>query len=444
MEFSNLFFLYLYFPICIGIYFLAPGIKFKNALLILFSLLFYSFGRPGYVPLLLVLSLMNYALPLIIRHRTTALIMTLVINLGMLVFFKLQDRISIPLGLSFYCFSLISYQVDIFRAPEGKSRNFWHFLLFVSFFPKIIMGPIVRYSQISPQLEQRTSDPESVFGGANRFAIGLAKKVLLADPLYRVYEQLGTHASWLSGWGAGLAFMLYIYFEFSGYADMTLGLGRVFGFRLPENFRRPYSAGSVGEFWRRWHISLGSFFKDYVYIPMGGNRKGIFRQLLNLLIVWLLTGLWHGVTGTFVLWGLYFWILLSAEKLFGLLKIKIPCVMGKLITFVFVFFGWIIFASENLSILQERLVKMFSFSTPGVEPTLLVLYNSAPLMIAGFTLSVFGPIFKEHCKVKMQKAPAVMQWILGIAQWLLILGIILLCTASLMGGASKPSMYGSY
>lgn len=444
MEFSNLFFLYLFLPLCVGIYFLAPGMKLKNGVLILFSILFYSIGRPGYVPVLLALSILNYFLPKWVGPRWLVLIFTMTVDVGILLLFKIQNHFAFPMGLSFYCFSLIAYQVDVFRHPDQKAGSFWKFLLFVSFFPKILMGPILRYSQMSEQFENRKAEPKEIFEGALRFALGLGKKILLADPLYRVYEQLNTHSSWLAGWGAGLAFMLYIYLEFSGYADMTLGLGRVFGFRLPENFRRPYTAASVGEFWRRWHITLGTFFRDYVYIPLGGNRKGLARQLVHLLLVWLLTGLWHGFTWTFVVWGMYFFLLLSGEKLFGVLGVRLPRVFGRAVTFVLVYFGWVIFAAEDLLSLWDNIVRMFTFSATGIEPTVLVLYNSGLLIVTGVIISVFGPIWKDKMKIWADNCCQSNQKWIVFGQSLLICVLLILCTLSLMGAAARPSMYGTF
>lgn len=444
MEFSNLFFLYLFLPLCAGIYFLAPGMKLKNAVLILFSLLFYSIGRPAYILVLMGLAILNYAVPKMVRLRWLVLAVTIVADIGVLAYFKLQTRLPSPIGLSFYCFSLIAYQVDAFRKPDDGEGNFWQFLLFVAFFPKMMMGPIVRYSQIAPQLRDRTAEPKEIFRGIFRFAVGLGKKILLADPLYRVYEQLGSHSTWLSGWIGGLAFMLYIYLEFSGYGDMTLGLGRIFGFRLPENFYRPYSSSSVGEFWRRWHISLGAFFKDYVYIPLGGNRKGILRQIFNLFVVWVLTGFWHGITWTFVLWGLYFFLLLTGEKCLHPLHKRLPQTVRRIATFVLVFFGWIIFAAKDISDLFWTLISMFSFTVSGLEPTILVLYNSAPLLITGLVLSVFGPVWKDRLKVRGDKASGTTEKWVAVGQGILICVLLVLCTVSLMSGAAKPSMYGGF
>ena len=445
MEFSNLFFLYLFFPLCAGIYFLAPGMKVKNGILILFSLLFYCFDRPAYVPLIAFLALWNYGIPKLLNKKLRlSLILCLVADIGLLVYFKFRTQSAFPLGLSFYVFSLVSYQVELYRNPKERCDNFWQFLLFVAFFPKIVMGPIARYSQIAPQLKYRQTDQGMIFSGCLRFAVGLAKKILLADPLFRVYEQLGTHSSWLSAWGAGFAFMLYIYLEFSGCCDMALGIGNVFGFRLPENFYRPYTATTIGQFWRRWHITLGTFFRDYVYIPLGGNRKGLVRQILNLLVVWLLTGLWHGVSWTFVLWGIYFFCLLSMEKLIGLDKKKFPTLVGGICTFVLAYFGWVIFAAEDVSALGGTLFKMVSFTSGGLEPTFLVLRNSILVLCIGTIVSIPGPVLKDKLKLWFSNRPVALQKVLTVGQFLVILVLIGMCTVSLIGSAARPSMYAGF
>lgn len=445
MEFSNLFFLYLFLPLCVGIYFLAPGIKLKNTVLILFSILFYCFDRPVYVPLVCGLAVCNYGITkLLIRKKTLALLLGLAINIGIMVYFKLQSGVAFPLGLSFYVFSLVSYQVDVFRHPEEQCSDFWQFLLFVTFFPKIVMGPITRYSGIASQIKERAFDPKGIFEGCFRFTVGLSKKILLADPLFRIYEQLGTHSSWIAPWGAGLAFMLYIYLEFSGYCDMAIGMGKVFGFTLPENFDRPFTADSVGMFWRRWHITLGSFFKDYVYIPMGGNRRGVPRQVLNLFVVWILTGVWHGVSLTFVIWGMYFFILLTLEKGFCSFREKLPSVLGKMITFVFIYFGWIIFAAKDLSSLVGTVYKMLSFTSGGLQPTLLVFRNSAIVLAIGFLVSVPGPLWKFRLRTWYDNRSDAVRRLLVIGQWVLVVLLLALCTVSLIGTSARPSMYAGF
>ena len=445
MDFSNLFFLYLFLPLCVGIYFLAPGMKLRNGILILFSLLFYCIDRPIYLPMLLILSGINYILPKIFRQRKIlALISGLVINVGILVFFKIQTSNPFPLGISFYIFSLISYGVDVYRNPEEQSESIWQFLLFVSFFPKMVMGPITRYSQLSSQFKERFVEPKDVFCGSLRFVIGLSKKVLLADPIFRIYEQLGTHTTWLSSWAAGLAFMLYIYLEFSGCCDMALGMGRIFGFRLPENFNRPYTASSVGQYWRRWHITLGSFFKEYVYIPLGGNRRGLLRQICNLLVVWVLTALWHGGTLTFLLWGLYFFTILSFEKLFHYGKKESLLCLRRMATFFFAYFGWIIFAAEDVSSLGRTLLQMFSFSAQGLDPTFLVLTNSLLVGTVGMIVAIPRPVLKDKFQSWMEKQDASLQKWIVVGQGILMMLLFAMCTVSLIGSAARPSMYAGF
>lgn len=444
MEFSNLFFIYLFFPLCAVIYFLAPGMKLKNGVLILFSLLFYCISRPTYIPLLLILTVVNYYLPKVLRLKGLALTLGLCFNIGTLLFFKLATDVPFPLGISFYIFSLISYQVDLYRNPEEGVHGFWQFLLFVSFFPKMVMGPILRYSQIQPQLSVRQTDPEGIFRGCIRFILGLGKKVLLADPLFRVYEQLEFHSSWLSPWIGALAFMLYIYFEFSGYGDMACGMGNIFGFSLPENFHRPYTASSVSEFWRRWHSTLGSFFRDYVYIPLGGNRKGFSRQCLHLFLVWLLTGLWHGIYPNFVLWGMYFFLLLIFEKALWSGKRLLPRMLQRILTLLFVYFGWIIFAEKDLHSLWLTFGKMFSFSGGGLEPTLVVVGNSIPLLLLAIVLSIPGPVWKDRFRASLCGASTGTQKIAVVFQGVLALLILVLCTMSLLGATARPSMYAGF
>ena len=443
MEFSNLFFLYLFLPLCIGIYFLAPGDKLKNGILICFSLLFYCLQRPIYVPLILGLSLFNYFVPKVMAYRKLGMLLSVCLNVGALIFFKIYSGVTFPVGLSFYVFSLIAYQGDMFRNGE-ECKTFWQFLLFVSFFPKLIMGPITRYSEIAPQMKHRAVDPRAIFYGISRFVFGLSKKILLADPFIRLYDQLGTHSSWISLWGAGTAFMLYIYLEFTGYSDMAIGLGQIFGFTLPENFSKPYTATSVGEFWRRWHITLGSFFRDYVYIPLGGNRKGTLRQIINLLFVWILTGLWHGVSSTFVIWGLYFFVLLSGEKLFYQYICRIPSAVRKMITGIFVYFGWIIFAAKDFAGLGNTIRNMFSFTANGLEPTFLVLRNSSLLFVVGIFVSVLLPVWKDRQKAASKKHSAAMVRLSVLLLGFVILLLLGLCTVSIIGSGAKPSMYAGF
>ena len=443
MEFSNLFFLYLFLPMCVGLYYLAPGMRMKNGVLILFSLLFYCLGRPIYVPLLIGIALLNFYVPKFIKGRV-ALILSLSLDLGILLAFKFFSGLPFPMGISFYTFSLIAYQVDVYREPQTEGKRFWHFLLYVSFFPKMVMGPIVRYSRISSQLANRNIDPKNIFQGCICFILGLGKKILLADPLFRIYEQLETHTSQLAPWIGAMSFMLYIFFEFSGYSDMAVGMGRMFGFSMSGNFCRPYTASSISDFWRRWHISLGEFFRDYVYIPLGGNRRGRVRQTLNLLLVWLLTGLWHGFTLPFVLWGLYFFVLLNAEKVLASMRERLPLLLRRGITFVLIYFGWIIFAAEDFGNLIHQFVTMFYAPGRGLEPTLIVLGNSLPLLLLGMFLSVGGPWLRHKISLRLERQSCTAEKVTAPLLLICALMVLALCTVSLVGAAARPSMYAGF
>jgi alginate O-acetyltransferase complex protein AlgI len=308
----------------------------------------------------------------------------------------------------------------------------------------MIMGPIWRYSEAARQIKSRATEPVDIFYGCRRFVLGLSKKVLLADPLFRIYEQMETHGSWLSQWVGAFAFMLYIYMEFSGYADMACGMGRIFGFRLPENFKEPYTAISVSEFWRRWHCSLGMFFRDYIYIPLGGNRNGLPRQICNLLVVWILTGLWHGISWTFFLWGMYFFFLLTVEKLTGVLRTHRYVFIRRCLTLLLICFGWIIFSAPDLPTFGERVVKLFSFTTGGLRPTLVVLQSSLPLLILSAVLAIPGPVWNKQMDNKLRKSSLRTRKTVVVVQGVLILCLLVLCTVSLIGETARPSMYAGF
>ncbi len=442
MDFSNLFFLYIFLPLSLAAYFLAPGIKAKNVVLLVCSLLFALLGQWQALPLLLLTTVVNYFLGAKATERW-GLIAALVWNVGFLAFFKLGLGGIFPLGISFYTFALVSYQVDVYRGDCAPSSSFWEFLLYVSFFPKLLMGPVVPYRRLEKQLRHRHSDSRSILEGAVRFTVGLAKKVLIADYAYGVYEQLSKQSYGASAWAAALLYFFYIYFEFSGCADMAIGLGRVFGFRLLENFNLPYGAGSVTEFWRRWHMTLGSFFRDYVYIPLGGSRKGRGRQFLNLLIVWLLTGLWHGQSWPFVLWGLYYFVLLCGEKL--LHWEKKTSVFRLILTQLLVMLGWVIFSSESLPVLWQRLAQMFASTEFWGAPLWTVLQNSLPLLIlcfVGASILPRGLAFLWSCLPAEGKS--VRHVFFGVGLFLFVVLLLVLCTASMLGAAAKPSLYSFF
>lgn len=433
MEFSNLFFLYLFLPLSIGIYFLMPNLRAKNIALLLGSLLFYSFGQVQTLPILLGSAIVNFVLA-----RRGNGICAIVFNMLLLVACKLCFSV-LPLGISFYMFSLIAYQADVRRKQCEPCCNFADFLLFVSLFPKLLMGPIVRYDSLAPQLAEHSVCPKHCVLGAVRFVAGLGKKVLIADYAFSVYEQLSDLNANAAIWLGALFFMFYIYFEFSGCADMAIGLGQIFGFRLAENFRLPYLASSVSDFWRRWHITLGRFFRDYVYIPLGGSRKGRVRQILNLFAVWLLTGLWHGTSLNFVLWGLYFFLILTAEKQLRPCGKYVPRAIKLIITQFLVLIGWMIFSASDLT----ALVSAKPLWTQEIFP---ILQNALPLLLLCFMAASALPKYLRELWDRLEKGDGLsfrnILYMLGLFAF--IVTVLLFCTASLLSQASKPSMYAGF
>ena len=382
MLFSSLSFLYYFLPCVLIIYFLAPK-KLKNSVLLLSSLFFYAWGEPKYVLLMLLAILCGYLFALLIeRYRGRRLsrlflILSVSLSAAILGFFKYADffiqnfnavtglslpllRIALPIGISFYTFQLISYTVDVYRGVPAQ-RSFIDLAAYISLFPQLIAGPIVRYSQIAEQLSSRRHSLDKAALGIRRFILGLGKKVLIANAMGQLCEifRASQDKSVLFFWLYAIANMLHIYFDFSGYSDMAIGLGKLFGFDFPENFNYPYISRSVTEFWRRWHISLGSWFRDYVYIPMGGNRVSRPRWLLNLLTVWLLTGFWHGAAWNFIVWGLFFAVFLILEKLWLLKRLEKAPVLGRFYVLFTVMLSFIIFSAENMGQALSSLSSLF-------------------------------------------------------------------------------------
>lgn len=383
MIFSSLTFLLLFFPITFFLYFFTP-VKFKTIFLIIISFLFYAWGEPFYIFLLLALIIINYKFGLLLfnsKNKKLILIFSIIINVLVLGFFKygsffisnIENLFNInlnykfpqlPLGVSFFTFSAISYLVDVFNKKIKPKGKFAQFVLYISFFPKLISGPIARYQEIESGFKIKRSKIEDISIGLRRFVLGLAKKVLIADKISIIATGLMVANVWDSSiylaWFGVILFGLQIYYDFSGYTDMAIGIARVFGFNLPENFNQPYLSKSVSEFWRRWHITLGSWFRDYVYIPLGGNRVKTIINLRNLLIVWVLTGLWHGASWNFVLWGLYFGVFIILEKYF-LTKIleKLPKLLNWLYASILIFAGWALFIPGGFKASVERYTGLF-------------------------------------------------------------------------------------
>lgn len=454
MEFSNLFFLYIFLPLTLAVYFLVPQMRGKNYVLITASLIFYAMGQPYYLPLLLLTAYANYALAYRVQDGNRAMLAVAVGgNLAVLLLFKLLGQftsVALPIGISFYTFQLVSYQVDVYRGKTRPAQYFSKLLLYVSMFPKMVMGPIVRYEQVEKQLERRKTNPKAIFEGLIRFVVGLAKKVLIADYAYGVYDQLTNQAFGGAAWLGALMFMFYIYFEFSGCTDMAIGLGRVFGFRYAENFDVPYASSSITEFWRRWHITLGSFFRDYVYIPLGGNRKGRARQILNLLVVWALTGLWHGTSLNFILWGLYFFVLLAIEKQIMPKLERLPFAVRNLLTMFFVLIGWVLFAHENIAELGNTFAMMFGKGAFWSGSVTVILKNSVPLILLCLLGSSVLPRWFAAIwsillvRQKKQNRFSLLQTLHAVSLFLFAALLLYLCTASLVGASSKPSLYASF
>lgn len=378
MVFSSLFFLFVYLPLALGVYYICPR-KGRNFVLLFLNLLFYGWGEPVYVVLMMVSVLVDYLLGLGIAHwrenKNVAgmfLGVSVVWNLGLLFFFKYYDamvaalqakgyaagipllQLTLPIGISFYTFQKLSYVIDVYRGDCEGQRNFVDFSVFVTLFPQLIAGPILQYKDLASQLKSRVLSVGKMRDGIRIFTVGLCKKVLLANSigeLWDTYRVMGAGSiSTLGAWMGLLAFCFQIYFDFSGYSDMAVGLGKMLGFHFKENFNYPYISRSVTEFWRRWHISLSSWFRDYLYIPLGGNRKGRTRWLLNLLIVWMATGIWHGASLNFLAWGLYYAVLLMLEKLVLLKALdKLPRVLQHGYALLFIVVGWAVFAKADMT-----------------------------------------------------------------------------------------------
>ena len=428
MVFSSTTFLFFFLPAVLLAYYICPK-KLRNGVLLFFSLLFYCWGEPVYIAIMLFSTVFDYVNGILIgnfkskhvnRWATAVLVNSVVINLGVLCFFKYGNffldnvnqafhtsvpllDVALPIGISFYTFQTMSYTIDVYRGDAAVQKNIVSFGAYVTMFPQLVAGPIVQYKDIDRQLSCRAETIAGFSYGIRRFIIGLAKKALLANNIGRLWEQIsaGNAAALSAGeaWIGAAAFSFQIYFDFSGYSDMAIGLGEMFGFRFRENFDHPYCAKSITEFWRRWHISLGTWFREYVYIPMGGNRCGMERQMINILTVWCLTGFWHGASWNFVLWGLYFGVLLIAEKQF-LLKLlkKAPAWLSHIYALVLVVVSWVLFAFEDVSKAGAYIRTMFGGGQAGVWNGNASYYLGAnALLIAAcalFSTNFAGGLFR--------------------------------------------------
>ncbi len=387
MVFSSAIFLFLFLPIVFILYYILPK-KLRNTIMFLASLLFYAWGEPIYIFIMLFSTVFDYENGRLIEKCRkqekekickVILILSIVVNLGLLMFFKYTDffvgninglfglsidslGLALPIGISFYTFQTLSYTIDVYRGVVQTQQNMINFGMYVSMFPQLIAGPIVRYSDIKNQVDSRDENVEEIADGIRRFIMGLAKKIIIANQIGILWDEIESMTSFSTSlaWIGAIAFTLQIYFDFSGYSDMAIGLGHMFGFTIPENFKHPYESRSITEFWRKWHITLGTWFREYIYIPLGGNRNGVKKQVINLFIVWFLTGFWHGAGWNFILWGVYYFILLMLEKLFLLKWMeRWPKLLRHIYTLLFVVIGWVIFACTDLNVMCSVLKAMF-------------------------------------------------------------------------------------
>ena len=463
MVFSSTIFLCVYLPLVLLGYYICPK-KGRNLFLLIASLVFYAWGEPKYVFLMIFSILVNYIFGrLMDKHRENKkrlklmLVLSVVIDLGLLSVFKYTDfiitnvnaifganfdllNIALPIGISFYTFQAMSYTIDVYRNDVRVQKNLIDFGMYITMFPQLIAGPIVRYADVQDQLAERSVTTADFSEGVMRFVVGLGKKVLLANQMGAVWSEiyaLGGDVSALMAWTGAIAYTFQIYFDFSGYSDMAIGLGRMFGFKFPENFRYPYQSVSITDFWRRWHITLSTWFKEYLYIPLGGNRRGLARQALNLLIVWSLTGFWHGAGWNFVLWGLYYFVILFIEKLFLLKALdKLPKFFRHVYALLLIIIGWVIFASDDVSVLLPFLGSMFGANGAVGGMDVYTLLTKAALLVICCVASTELPkkLFLSAAGAMNEKAAFTLKSVLTIA--LLALSMILL-----IGDSYNPFLY---
>ena len=462
MLFSGIPFLYYFLPVVLLLYFIAPKCL-KNTVLLIASLFFYAWGEPKIVLIMIASILAGYVSGLLIeafrRKRTAKIVMivSVVLQLGCLVYFKYMDffignfnkvfgteipllKIALPVGISFYTFQILSYTVDIYRGEKAQ-KNPINLATYIAMFPQLIAGPIVRYKDIASELPVRRFTTEDVASGIRRFVFGLAKKVLLANQLGELCDifRMSQEKSVLFYWMYAVAFALHIYFDFSGYSDMAIGLGRIFGFHFVENFNYPFISGSVTEFWRRWHISLGSWFRDYVYIPLGGNRVPKWRWFKNIFIVWMLTGFWHGAAWNFIIWGLFFAVLLVFEKLCFLKTLEKHKILGHFYVILAVLISFVIFNASDMGGAFSDIGGMFGLAkVPFVTTETLYYLRSYAVIL---TLALIGSTpFIKNTVVKLASKPGFGKCLV-VAEPLILLVLMLIMTAYLVDGSFNPFLY---
>ena len=460
MLFSGIPFLFYFLPCVLLVYFIVPQ-KGRNAVLLAASLFFYGWGEPKFLLFMVFSIVQGYVFARLIgrgRRKKLFLTLSLVLSFALLGYCKYADffienfnavtglslpllKIALPIGISFYTFQIASYEIDVYRGDVAAQHNFIDFAAYVAMFPQLIAGPIVRYRDIAPQLKERTHSLEAAASGASRFAVGLGKKVLVANVLAQLVSAYKASAEQtaLYAWLYAIAFTLQIYFDFSGYSDMAIGLGRIFGFTFPENFRYPYIAKSITEFWRRWHMSLGTWFRDYLYIPLGGSRCSRIRHIFNILVVWMATGFWHGAAWNFVFWGLFYAVLLMAEKFFLLPALKKGRVLPHVYVLLAVTLGFVLFDAASLKDALHQLGTLFGAGTAsGLGTEALYMLRSYGVVLA---LAVLGATPLPAMLWKKAQEAKSLALVLTVAEPLYTLALLALCTAFLVDGSFNPFLY---
>ncbi len=466
MLFSTNMFLFLFLPcVLFGYYALCRTRRMKNLFLFFSSIVFYGYGEPKFVFVLLLSTIINYILALLIDAikkrkviKTCVFIIDLLFNIGLIFVFKYLNftvdninsifnsnitikKILLPIGISFFTFQILSYVIDVYRGKVKVQKNPINLGLYISLFPQLIAGPIVRYETVEDQIMNRKENTSSFAYGVERFIYGLGKKVIIANTMATIADSIFNSSITLETpqlllWVAAIAYAFQILFDFSGYSDMAIGLGKMFGFDFEENFNYPYISKSITEFWRRWHISLGTWFRDYVYIPLGGSKCSTIRIIFNLLVVWLLTGIWHGANWTFIVWGLMYFVLLVIEKLTKLDKdTKIPSIIKRLYTLFFVLLGWIIFRADNISYALMYIKRMFTFNNIASMKVVEVLMENGFIIVFAILLST--PLFKKLIENnKIFKHPIIKDILLAI--------ILVLCVSYITKGVYNPFIYFNF
>ncbi len=468
MVFSSLTFMYVYLPIVLGIYFLVPK-PLRNPVMFIAGLLFYGWGEPVYLWIMVLSTLIDYIAGLIMNKyddkpaiRRLCLIVSVAMNLGLLSIFKYSGffvsslnsllgtsipvpSIPLPIGISFYTFQSMSYTIDLYLRNISVQRNPVTFATYVTLFPQIVAGPIVRYSDVQNEIDHRTISIDMVGEGVAIFIKGLAKKVLLANNIGALWAAVKAQEITVlpaaTAWLGILAFTFQIYFDFSGYSDMAVGLGKILGFNFPENFNFPYVSKSISEFWRRWHITLGSWFRSYVYIPLGGNRKGMARTLINLFITWMLTGFWHGASLNFLVWGIYFGIIIILERVFlGNLLKKLPSIVQMLYSFILVVFGWVLFEFDKMENVFKFFGAMFGANGKGFADSDTLYYLLSYIII--FALCIFFSNDKSSALYKKfkEKFPKTCSFLVPVVAII----ALLICTAYLVDATFNPFIYFNF